>query len=848
MIRIFLFFMAALSVVSASSQTYRYKFSTTPVAEALSLISRQHQVININFIYDELENYTTDAEVSTDDPYEALRCIVAHNPIFVTRDGNNFFCEAMQKGKFCYRGDIADTNGSPVVSATVLILTPSDSSVITFGISDQMGRFSIPCDISDIILKISYIGYSTLFIDNPAFDCGTLTLTEKPLALKSVTVEANQAMTEPDKNVFIPSPRQKGAAVTAIDLLRHMAIPLLRINPSNDAVTDNFGQSVPVFINSVQASPEEIGGINIADVRRVEILDFPTDPRFKNVPKAINIVVQEYLYGGYTKLSLSESCLTGFSNSANIFSKFTFRRMTYDLYFGSDNSYTTLFGSESEARFTLGNQGSEKLVTRIESLDKAKLRSNQFPVTFRATYATDKVQIRNTASFTHSSTPQSLQEGTVTYSSDSYSNGTFRYSSPRRFNSVSYSGNFMVDLPRGFSFNLEPSVVYTYRNNLTDNTFPNGLNINRLAKEDAINYRANLYLAKQFGRYHTINIEGNYGNTINRIQYSGSYSASDHFENPFAVAGFMYSLSKNMIIVNFDAGVCWEWVDINNLRSTDSYPYAHIFTRYTPDKRHSIQAYFQFANNTPGVAQRTNDILRENDILYITGNPDLKNSRHITFQAGYTWLPSNKFNLSVFGSYFGIYHRAITAFSPYLDGTALIRNYINDGDFNRIETGGAANIKILDNALQFYARYSHTFNITTGTMHDHLYKGNLWLQSSWYIGAGYIQAYWSSSSAYMSMMANQVTYTRSQHGITIGWGNSKLKLNLTAANFFNRGCWGTNSRLTAPLYSDKVVFRDPDYLPRITLVAAFTLGYGRKVNRDNEIGIQSSASSAILSY
>lgn len=840
--------MAVFSTVSAFSQSFRFKFSGTSIAEALSIISRQHPDLNINFIYDDLEDYSTDADVATDDPLEALRLIAARNPIFITRDGNNFFCEAMQKGKYHYHGSVTDAEGEPIISATLLILSPTDSTVVTFGISDSLGRFSLPCDRTNIILKITSLGYQTSVIADPPFDCGAIILGERPLALKSVTVEASNATVEADKSVFIPSSRQKNAAASAIDLLRHMAIPLIQVNPSDDAVTDNFGQTVPLFINSVQASPEEIGGINIADVRRVEILDFPTDPRFHNVPKAINIIVQQYLYGGYTKLSLSESCITGLANSASVFSKFTFRRMTYDLYFGSDNSSTSLFGSNSEAWFTLGNQGSEKQVSRVEALDKARLRSNQFPITFRATYATDKVQLRNTVSFTHSSTPQSLQEGTVTYSSDSYSNGTFRYSSPRRFNSVSYSGNLMVNLPNGFSFSLEPSLVFTHRNNRTDNTTSTGLDINRLAKEDATFYRADLYLSKQIGRHHTINLECDYGNTINSIHYSGTYSASDHYENPFASAGLMYKLSKNLITINFDAGICWEWVDINNLRSTDAYPYTHLYTRYTPDNRNSFEAYFQFANNTPGISMRSNDILRENDMLYITGNPDLKNSRHFTFHAGYTWLPSNMFNLSVFGRYFGVYNRAIMAFNPYFDGTALIRNYINDGDFNSIETGGAANLKFLDNALQFYARYTQVFDISTGSMPDRLYRGNLWLQSTWYVGSGYIQAYWSTPSAYLSMMANNVTHARSQHGLTLGWGNSKIKLSLTAANLFNRGNRGTTSRITTPLYSDRAVYRDAAYHPRVTFVAAFTIGYGRKVNRDNEIGIQSSASSGILSY
>lgn len=137
---------AMLTALSVYAYRFDYQFNNTPLAQALVTIGSEHPDINLSFVYTELDNYRTSAQVHTDNAYDAVSEIVGLNPVSVIRKGNNIYVEALQHGKFCYMGRlIVAEDNEPVVAATVMLLAPVDSTVITFGITDNTGRFIIPC-------------------------------------------------------------------------------------------------------------------------------------------------------------------------------------------------------------------------------------------------------------------------------------------------------------------------------------------------------------------------------------------------------------------------------------------------------------------------------------------------------------------------------------------------------------------------------------------------------------------------------------------------------------------------------------------------------------------------------
>lgn len=361
----------------------------------------------------------------------------------------------------------------------------------------------------------------------------THTDTIKVQNLNEIIVEAQMQRTSAKSSSYIPTGKQKNAAQNAVDLLQHMAIPQIKINPTSQNVTDNMGGEVAIYINFLKASKEEMEGMRTADVRRVEYLEFPTDPRFRGAERVINIIVQEYAYGGYTKITANENFLTGLSSRVNLFSKFTYKKMTYDLYAGANNWDNRHIGNSTEGTYLLAdNDGKPYSVTRTESLQSSHYKKNQFPVTFRATYNSEKVQIRNLIAFSHSDIPTNEYSGELTYSPNTGNGYGFEQKNPNRSNSLSYSGTYFFALPNNFSVDISPTFNYTHGNDRTEYIATGQPCIHRHAKENAYNYRIDAYLRKKFGKQHSIMVGCDGGDIINRLTYTDNEGSQTNSTMP----------------------------------------------------------------------------------------------------------------------------------------------------------------------------------------------------------------------------------------------------------------------------------------------------------------------------
>lgn len=521
--------------------------------------------------------------------------------------------------------------------------------------------------------------------------------------------------------------------------------------------------------------------------------------------------------------------------------------MTYDIYVAANNLNSHHSGYDVISKYMLkDSDGKDFTLSRNETTDYAHSEQNQYPVTFRASYNTEKVNISNTLGYSHSANPIQEQNGSLTYSPAAEQDYSYTRSNPSHSNSLSYQGIYFFVLPKDYSVNINPQFSYSHNNNSLTYTTSSTEPIIRDARENAYYYRVNTHISKRFDRKHTLMLGIYTGNTINLLQYTGNASYSDHFSNPFVSGELGYQAQIQKISLYADAGVLWERTSINNIKNDDVYPYVHFNIRYTPNNKNTFSAYFQFANNTPGVDQKASDLLRDNEVMYITGNPSLDNSRHITFNAAYTWLPSNMFNISAYGRYFELFDRFITAYEPFENGHALLRTYINDGNYVQSEIGIAATLNLFNKSLQLYISPNQKFYHSTGVFDKNYNPFHITAQATYYLKQWYFQAYYQSPQKLMFTGSPTTYRSRDFYALSAGWSNSDLNISLTAYNIFNSS-WDTSDRyIQSPLYAEHRTTYGTDSHARLNLSVTYTFGYGKKVKRGNEVGEQSGVGSAIM--
>ncbi|MCM1076458.1 MAG: hypothetical protein NC411_03760 [Bacteroides sp.] len=286
--------------------------------------------------------------------------------------------------------------------------------------------------------------------------------TIKTQELNEVVVEAQMQHTTANSTTYYPDRNSKRAAQNVIDLLDQMNIPQISVNPVSGSVQTPSGEDVAIFIDMEPATQEEKDALRPDDVKKIEYLMFPSDPRYNHEKYVINITLRHYNYGGYAKLSGTENILAG-SGSGLAYAKMAYKRMTYD--FSIKDKYTDRHNTGNEQvqvfRFPNVNGGVDE-ITRSNLLDYSRFQQNQIVASFRAKYTTEKVVLSNNIYFTSHNTPHDDNRGRLLLYSDLFQDGTYFNTLSSTYLYPCWKGNYYFDLGRDFKLNVMPSALYEH--------------------------------------------------------------------------------------------------------------------------------------------------------------------------------------------------------------------------------------------------------------------------------------------------------------------------------------------------------------------------------------------------
>lgn len=260
---------------TAMAQKVSVNFNNVTMPEALRTLNKATKRYTINFIFDDLEDFRVTTNVRNQTIPNAIRQVIGFYPIEMTVVGDSVVSvECSQKTPFRYTGRVVDEKGAGAEYANITLLSPTDSTIVGGGVSNQDGYFTLPCAMRPVVMRVTYVGYKTVLRMLSTPDAGVIRLAPDRLTLKQVTVKAQRPqyhLAEGGVRVDVENTilSQMG---TATDVLSQL--PRLDVKGTKVSV---IGKGSPlIYINGRKMrDANELTQIKSEDIKSVEIITSP---------------------------------------------------------------------------------------------------------------------------------------------------------------------------------------------------------------------------------------------------------------------------------------------------------------------------------------------------------------------------------------------------------------------------------------------------------------------------------------------------------------------------------------------------------------------------------------------
>ena len=294
--------LALLLTISIQAQRrISRQYNNVSLSDALKQLAEQQTDYTIMFLYNELEDFRVTTTIKNKRLPEAIQQMIGFYPIRVTtstdEDGKKIFVECTHKTDRHLTGTIIDEQGQPVAYANIAILNPTDSTLLSGGVSNESGYFAIPYEQHKVLARISYVGYKTIYKICSQPEVGTIRLQPETVSLKGVQVKGERIVSTTENGHLVynmPMLLQVYPADNAYDALTN--IP--GVSEMNGSIMFS-GRTVTLIINgkpttlSADKVVERLRQMPATMLAKAEVM--PSAPAKYHVRgMAINIVTKDF--------------------------------------------------------------------------------------------------------------------------------------------------------------------------------------------------------------------------------------------------------------------------------------------------------------------------------------------------------------------------------------------------------------------------------------------------------------------------------------------------------------------------------------------------------------------------
>ena len=262
-----------LVAMCAKAQQLSHDFQNVSLSEALIWIDHAQEDYKLNFIFDELEDFTVTTHLENVSVRDAVRQVCGFYPMHLTFDSQDIYIESTQKEDTKVIGRVVDESGNPIEFANISLY---GDGYINGGVSNGNGDFVIPCKArQQLMVKVSFVGYKTVERNIGVGHIGTITLLPETYMVKGVEVKgeipqykaAQGGMTVDIQHSILHD------IGTANDLLA--MIPM--VQQDSDGKFNVLAKGEPeIYINNKKVrDPNELKQLKSVDIKSVDVITSP---------------------------------------------------------------------------------------------------------------------------------------------------------------------------------------------------------------------------------------------------------------------------------------------------------------------------------------------------------------------------------------------------------------------------------------------------------------------------------------------------------------------------------------------------------------------------------------------
>lgn len=659
--------------------------------------------------------------------------------------------------------------------------------------------------------------------------------------LPETTVEADSYMRTAKKSVFIPDKRQKNSAVDAMALLDRMNIPQLIKSPSGGFKASNGGD-ITYFINGIPAEGEDLSGMNLSDVRKVEYLDFPSESNFLGAHHVINFIVRKYEYGGYTRLAINHSYIDGNELGERLFSKWSQGRMTFDVSLApwSNHVLHDTYSSEETFRFDSG------VVKRKTVPSASGAQYLTLPAKLRAVYAHGSTYISNSVGYSFHRRGDAFSEGKLIYEGESLSGSGYKKLSPSDVSSVNWVGFGSFGLKNGWSLSARGNLFYShYKYRRSYITYPQGegddgkhnFEIRNFINENSIDGTLEMMVNKGISRSQSVNfmLKGSLHDSRMRYLNDDNRLGKFNLAGMFARAG--YNLYTGKMNMNVNIGIGHESSRMDGYTVNTLYPFGTLSLSYMINRSNNLDLWMQYSTFSPQISEKNPMLVRRDQIMYTKGNPDLKPFPRYEISINYMLRPTTNFRIFTMFHWNHTFNTAHSVYETMADNSGMLNTYINSGHTDDVSLRVNFALELFKRKLVITTTPEYRIQHNSLKGYPTLHPYEVYSTVTGYIGNFNIRGefFTGKSRRYTSQAMDVISDRPHSYGLSVGWGNGKLRAEVTLRNIFRKSCDDTKSLIITPRYTYTGIrdFREDRRMVLLNL--SYTFSYGKKIDTYDEV-------------